>query len=57
MNNRFLLRTKLRNIKEDDRRILWEGADSLNTLELREACKSILPCLANLYRVIILTPL
>lgn len=25
-------------IKEDDRRILWEGLDSLNSLELREAC-------------------
>lgn len=36
---RFQLRTKLRNIKEDDRRILWEGVDSLNTLELREACR------------------
>jgi LETM1 and EF-hand domain-containing protein 1 len=37
---RFQLRTKFRNIKEDDRRILWEGIDSLNTIELREACKS-----------------
>jgi LETM1 and EF-hand domain-containing protein 1, mitochondrial len=36
---RFQLRTKLRNIKEDDRRILWEGVDSLNTIELREACR------------------
>ena len=36
---RFQLRTKLRKIREDDRRILWEGIDSLNTLELREACK------------------
>lgn len=36
---RFQLRTKLRSIQEDDRRILWEGIDSLNTLELREACK------------------
>lgn len=36
---RFQLRTKLRNIKEDDRRILWEGVDSLNTLELKEACR------------------
>lgn len=36
---RFQLRTKFRAIREDDRRILWEGIDSLNTLELREACK------------------
>jgi hypothetical protein len=35
---RFQLRTKLRAIKEDDRRILWEGIQSLNTLELQEAC-------------------
>jgi LETM1 and EF-hand domain-containing protein 1 len=35
---RFQLRTKLRAIKEDDRRILWEGIDALDTLELREAC-------------------
>jgi LETM1 and EF-hand domain-containing protein 1 len=36
---RFQLRSKFRAIKEDDRRILWEGIDSLNTIELREACK------------------
>lgn len=36
---RFQLRNKIRAIKEDDRRILWEGVDSLNTLELREACR------------------
>lgn len=35
---RFQLRNKLRALKEDDRRILWEGIDSLTTLELREAC-------------------
>ena len=35
---RFQLRTKLRAIKEDDRRILWEGIESLTMLELREAC-------------------
>eukprot|EP01042_Synura_sphagnicola_P003720 gene3720-4641_t len=35
---RFQLRTKLRAIKEDDRRILWEGLDSLTLQELREAC-------------------
>lgn len=36
---RFQLRNKIRATKEDDRRILWEGVDSLNTLELREACR------------------
>ena len=36
---RFQLRTKLRQLKEDDRRILWEGIHSLNTMELREACR------------------
>ena len=36
---RFQLRTKLRSIKEDDRRILWEGINTLTTLELREACQ------------------
>eukprot|EP01038_Epipyxis_sp_PR26KG_P006148 gene6148-8475_t len=36
---RFQLRNKLRGLKEDDRRILWEGIDSLDTLELREACR------------------
>lgn len=36
---RFQLRTKFRSIKEDDRRILWEGIDSLTTHELREACQ------------------
>lgn len=36
---RFQLRTKLRAIKEDDRRILWEGLDSLTTYEVREACQ------------------
>jgi LETM1 and EF-hand domain-containing protein 1 len=36
---RFQLRTKLRNIKEDDRRILWEGIDVLTSQELREACQ------------------
>ncbi len=35
---RFQLRNKLRTIQDDDRRILWEGIDSLNTLELRDAC-------------------
>lgn len=36
---RFQLRIKLNTIKEDDRRILWEGLDSLNTFELRDACR------------------
>lgn len=36
---RFQLRTKLRAIKEDDRRILWEGLDSLTPYEVREACQ------------------
>ena len=36
---RFQLRTKLRSLKEDDRRILWEGINTLTTEELREACQ------------------
>jgi len=36
---RFQLRSKLRTLQEDDRRILWEGIDSLNTIELRDACR------------------
>ena len=36
---RFQLRNKLRSIKEDDRRILWEGISSLSPNELREACQ------------------
>lgn len=35
---RFQLRAKLRSIKQDDRRILWEGIESLTTDELQEAC-------------------
>ena len=35
---RFRLRAKLRSIKEDDRRILWEGIESLTLDELEEAC-------------------
>ena len=35
---RYQLRTKLRALKEDDRRILWEGIESLTMAELREAC-------------------
>jgi len=35
---RFQLRNKLRMIKDDDKRILWEGIGSLDDAELREAC-------------------
>jgi LETM1 and EF-hand domain-containing protein 1 len=35
---RFQLRNKLRMIKDDDKRILWEGISSLDDAELREAC-------------------
>ena len=40
---RFQLRNKLRQLKEDDRRILWEGIDSLTSSELKEACESTRP--------------
>jgi LETM1 and EF-hand domain-containing protein 1 len=36
---RFQLRFKIRALKEDDQRILWEGIDSLTKMELREACQ------------------
>ena len=36
---RFQLRHKIRSLKEDDQRILWEGIDSLTKMELREACQ------------------
>jgi LETM1 and EF-hand domain-containing protein 1 len=36
---RFQLKTKLRAIKDDDKRILWEGLHSLSLTELREACR------------------
>lgn len=36
---RFQLRHKIRLLKEDDQRILWEGIDSLTKMELREACR------------------
>lgn len=35
---RFHLRVKMGAIKDDDRRILWEGIDSLTTTEVQEAC-------------------
>ena len=34
---RFQLRHRIRSLKEDDQRILWEGIDSLTKMELREA--------------------
>lgn len=36
---RFQLRNRIRTLKEDDQRILWEGIDSLTKMELREACR------------------
>lgn len=36
---RFQLRHRIRLLKEDDQRILWEGIDSLTKMELREACR------------------
>lgn len=36
---RFQLRSKLRSIKEDDQRIMYEGLESLDKSELQEACR------------------
>lgn len=36
---RFQLRHRIRMLKEDDQRILWEGINSLTKMELREACQ------------------
>mmetsp|Transcript_48628 Transcript_48628/g.117601 ORF Transcript_48628/g.117601 Transcript_48628/m.117601 type:complete len:1011 (+) Transcript_48628:289-3321(+) len=36
---RFQLRHRIRLLKEDDQRIIWEGIDSLTKMELREACQ------------------
>lgn len=36
---RFQLRAKLRSLKEDDQRIVWEGVDNMTKSELREACR------------------
>lgn len=36
---RFQLRHKIKTLKEDDQRILWEGIDTLTKMELREACQ------------------
>ena len=36
---RFQLRFKIRGLKEDDQRILWEGVHALTKMELMEACQ------------------
>lgn len=36
---RFQLRHRIRQLKEDDQRIIWEGINSLTKMELREACQ------------------
>ena len=36
---RFQLRFKIRALKEDDQKIIWEGLDALTVPELREACQ------------------
>lgn len=36
---RFQLRHRIRVLREDDQRILWESIDSLTKMELREACR------------------
>jgi len=36
---RFQLRHRIRQLREDDQRIIWEGIDSLTKMELREACQ------------------
>ena len=36
---RFQLRHRIRQLKEDDQRIIWEGIDHLTKMELREACQ------------------
>ena len=36
---RFQLRHRIRTLKEDDQRIIWEGIESLTKMELREACQ------------------
>lgn len=36
---RFQLRHRIKTLKEDDQRILWEGINSLTKMELREACQ------------------
>uniref|UniRef100_A0A7S2HMY0 Mitochondrial proton/calcium exchanger protein n=1 Tax=Octactis speculum TaxID=3111310 RepID=A0A7S2HMY0_9STRA len=35
---RYQLRTRIRDLQEDDRRILWEGVESLSRKELQDAC-------------------
>jgi hypothetical protein len=36
---RFQLRHRIKSLREDDQRILWEGMNSLTKMELREACQ------------------
>ena len=36
---RFQLRHRIRLLKDDDQRIMWEGVGSLTKMELREACR------------------
>ena len=36
---RFQLRYKIRQLKQDDQRILWEGIEELTKMELKEACQ------------------
>lgn len=36
---RFQLRHRIKSLREDDQRILWEGMSSLTKMELREACQ------------------
>jgi len=36
---RFQLRHRIRTLREDDQRIIWEGIDALTKMELREACQ------------------
>jgi hypothetical protein len=36
---RFQLRHRIRQLREDDQRIIWEGIESLTKMELREACQ------------------
>ena len=36
---RFQLRHRIKSLREDDQRILWEGMTSLTKMELREACQ------------------
>lgn len=48
---RYQIRSKLRNIIEDDKRIIYEGVDSLTTTELAEACKHERYCICTLWNI------